>query len=40
VFDQKGMLQMNVQGSPIGRIVADTPQNQLEPTVRRLLGIK
>lgn len=40
VFDQKGMLQMSVQGSPVGRIVADTPQNQLEPTVRRLLGIK
>jgi glutathione peroxidase-family protein len=40
VFDQKGMLQMNVQGSPVGRIVADTPQSQLEPTVRRLLGIK
>lgn len=40
VFDQKGMLQMNVQGGPVSRIVADTPQNQLEPTVRRLLGIK
>ncbi len=40
VFDQKGILQTTLQGAPVGRIVADLPQNQLEGLVKRLLGIK
>jgi peroxiredoxin len=40
VFDQKGILQTSFQGSPVGRLQPDLPQNQLERTVKKLLGIK
>lgn len=40
VFDQKGILQTTIQGSPVGRLQPDLPQNQLEGMVKRLLGIK
>jgi hypothetical protein len=40
VFDQKGILQTTMQGSPVGRLQADLPPNQLEGMTKRLLGIK
>lgn len=40
VFDQKGMLQTVLVGAPITRISPDVPQNQVEPLVKKLLGIK
>ncbi len=40
VFDQKGILLTSIQGSPVGRLQADLPQNQLEGTIKRLLNIK
>ncbi|MSU51056.1 MAG: TlpA family protein disulfide reductase [Opitutus sp.] len=40
VFDQKGILQTTIQGSPVGRLQPDLPQNQLEGMVKKLLGIK
>jgi hypothetical protein len=40
VFDQKGILQTTMQGSPVGRLQADLPPAQLEGTTKRLLGIK
>lgn len=39
VFDQKGILQTSMQGSPVGRIQADLPPNQLEGLTKRLLGL-
>ncbi len=40
VFDQKGILQTTIQGSPVGKLQPDLPQNQLEGMVKKLLGIK
>jgi peroxiredoxin len=40
IFDQKGILQMTLAGSPVARVTADFPQNQLEGKVKQLLGIK
>jgi peroxiredoxin len=40
VFDQKGILQTTVQGSPVGKLQADLPVNQLEGMTKRLLGLK
>jgi peroxiredoxin len=40
VFDQKGLLQTTMQGSPVGRLQADLPPNQLEGMTKKLLGIK
>jgi peroxiredoxin len=40
VFDQKGILQTSMQGTPIGRLQADLPPNQLEGMTKRLLNIK
>lgn len=40
VFDQKGILQSTFQGNAPTQLRADLPQNQLENTVKRLLGIK
>lgn len=40
VFDQKGILQTTIQGSPVGRLQPDLPQNQLDAMVKKLLGIK
>ena len=39
IFDQKGILQTTLTGSPIARVTADFPQNQLEGKVKQLLGI-
>jgi cytochrome oxidase Cu insertion factor (SCO1/SenC/PrrC family) len=40
VFDQKGILQMTMQGNPVGRLQADLPANQLEGMTKKLLAIK
>ncbi|WP_414664074.1 TlpA disulfide reductase family protein [Horticoccus sp. 23ND18S-11] len=40
VFDQKGILQMSFQGSPVKSYTSNLPVDQLEPTVKRLLNIK
>jgi len=40
VFDQKGILQTTLTGTPIARVTPDFPQNQLEGKVKQLLGIK
>jgi len=40
VFDQKGILQTTLVGTPVARVTADFPANQLEGTVKKLLGIK
>jgi peroxiredoxin len=40
VFDQKGILQTTLQGSPVGRLQPDLPANQLEGMIKKLLGVK
>jgi peroxiredoxin len=40
IFDQKGILQTTLTGTPIARVTPDFPQNQLEGKVKQLLGIK
>lgn len=40
IFDQKGILQTGIQGTQVGRVSPDWPQNQLEGKVKQLLGIK
>lgn len=40
VFDQKGILQTVLVGAPVARISPDVPQNQVEPLVKKLLGVK
>lgn len=40
LFDQKGILQTGLQGSPVLRVSPDWPQNQVEGKVRQMLGIK
>ena len=40
VFDQKGILQTTLQGSPVARLQADLPVNQLEGMTKKLLAIK
>ena len=40
VFDQKGLLQTTLQGSPVARLQADLPVNQLEGMTKKLLAIK
>jgi peroxiredoxin len=40
IFDQKGILQTTLAGSPVARVTPDFPQNQLEGKVKQLLGIK
>lgn len=40
LFDQKGILQTGLQGSPVSRVTPDWPQNQVEGRVRQMLGIK
>ena len=39
LFDQKGVLQTTLTGSPVLRVTADFPQNQLEGKVKQLLGL-
>lgn len=40
VFDQKGIMQTTLVGTPIARVSPDIPQNQLEAHVKKLLGVK
>lgn len=40
LFDQKGILQTGLQGTPIARVTPDWPMNGVEREVRRMLGIK
>ena len=40
VFDQKGLLQTTLAGSPVARVTPDIPMNQLEGLVKQLMGIK
>lgn len=40
LFDQKGILQTTLAGSPIARVTPDFPLNQVEGKVKQLLGIK
>jgi peroxiredoxin len=40
LFDQKGILQTTLQGNPVASITPNWPQNQVEPKVKALLGIK
>lgn len=40
VFDQKGILQTSLQGSPVASLTPNLPVDQLDGTVKKLLNIK